>query len=67
MQQHYIQAPYEQKPIAYHKGKVKRTKRAKKKDVPPDYRKVKWKLIKSIVNEIRWWSLRMKIGGKANV
>jgi len=47
---YYIQAPYTPHPIEYHKGKVKRVKRARKEDVPQEYRKRR----KRILSEIIW-------------
>ena len=63
----YIYAPYEAQPITYHKGKVKRIKRAKKSEVPQEYRKGKRNIISAIIDEIKWKIYLMKIGGKANV
>lgn len=50
MQTNYIQAAYTPQPITYHKGKVKRIKHAKRKDVPELYRKDRFivRLIKFI-------------------
>lgn len=63
----YIYAPYEPQPITYHKGKIKHIKRVRKKDVPQAYRKEKWKLLKALLEEIKWQISLIKIGGKANV
>lgn len=54
MQAYYICAPYETQPIEYHKGKVKRIKRAKKEDVPKAYRKNRRARARRILNEIAW-------------
>ena len=67
MSSNYIYAPYKPQPITYHKGKVKRVKRAKTEDIPVAYRKKKWKLLNALLDEIRWQIHLMKIGGKANV
>ena len=50
MQANYIQVPYTSQPITYHKGKVKRVRHAKRKDVPEFYRKDRFivRLIKLI-------------------
>jgi hypothetical protein len=54
MQGCYIYAPYETQPIEYHKGKVKRIKRARKGDVPESYRKNIKAKIKRVLHEIAW-------------
>lgn len=54
MKTYYISAPYEAQPIEYHKGKVKRIKRARKRDVPEAYRKNRKEKIKCVLHEIAW-------------
>lgn len=49
MQENYIQAPYIVQPITIYKEKVKRLRRVKRNDVPPDYRKDKWTWLKTII------------------
>ena len=51
----YIQPPEMQfQKITYHKHKRKRMRHAKKKDVPPDYRKNRIANLKKQINEAKW-------------
>ena len=56
MQQNYIYAPYTPQPITIHKEKVKRIKRAKRNEVPKQYRKNRLAAIRSAIHET-WWVL----------
>lgn len=62
MQACYIYAPYETQPIEYHKGKVKRIKRVKKRDVPESYRKNRRTKIRHVLYEIAWRFSLLKKG-----
>lgn len=55
MNQNYIQAPLEYGAPTYHKGKVRRVKRAKRREVPKEYRKSFLANIKSALHEILWY------------
>ena len=46
--------PMEFQPITVHKGKCKRIKRAKKRDVPIDYRKNRKAKRQNQIDELKW-------------
>ena len=55
MQDNYIQAPYIPHPITIHKGKKLKIKRAKWREIPPDYRKKRFINIKPDMHEVAIW------------
>lgn len=59
---YYIQAPYEPQPIEYHKGKVKRIKHARKRDVPKAYLKDRKAKARRVFDEIAWQISLLKKG-----
>lgn len=49
----YIKYPMPFTPIAYHKGKVPRIRKAKRSEVPSMYRKDKWQEFRNIFSNYK--------------